>query len=62
MLHFAASARLFGTTTFAGWLTRAVRAVPIQKRKDFPEGVANNEDSMAILTEVRSLVGHSEIF
>jgi glycerol-3-phosphate O-acyltransferase/dihydroxyacetone phosphate acyltransferase len=62
MLHFTAKSTVFGKKTFAGWISRAVGAVPIQRRRDLPEGVVNNEASMARLAEVRSLVGHSEIF
>jgi glycerol-3-phosphate O-acyltransferase/dihydroxyacetone phosphate acyltransferase len=62
MLHFTAKSTIFGTKTIKSWIAEAVRAIPIQRRNDFPEGVANNEASMAILTKVRSLVGHSEIF
>jgi glycerol-3-phosphate O-acyltransferase/dihydroxyacetone phosphate acyltransferase len=53
---------MVGKKTIPSWIVEAVRAVPIKRPKDFPEGVANNEATMAILTEVRSLVGHSEIF
>lgn len=63
-LHFVARSVHFGKKkTFTSWIVEAIGAVPIQRRKDFTEGMANNDASMAILTQVRGprVVNHSEI-
>lgn len=62
MLHLTAKSTQFGKKSLTSWLIEAAGTVPIQRRKDFAEGVANNDASMAILRQVWGLVGHSEIF
>jgi glycerol-3-phosphate O-acyltransferase/dihydroxyacetone phosphate acyltransferase len=62
MLHLTAKSTQFGKKTFTSWLVEAAGTVPIQRRKDFVEGVANNGAAMGKLTQVRGLVSHSEIF
>lgn len=62
MLHLTAKSTQFGKKTFTSWLVEAAGTVPIQRRKDFVEGVANNDASMEKVTQVRCLVSHSEIF
>jgi glycerol-3-phosphate O-acyltransferase/dihydroxyacetone phosphate acyltransferase len=62
MLHLTAKSTQFGKKTFTSWLVEAAGTVPIQRRKDFVEGVANNDASVANLTQVWGLVSHSGIF
>jgi hypothetical protein len=62
MLHLTAKSTQFGKKTLTSWLVEAAGTVPIQRRKDFDEGVANNDSSLAKLTQVCGLVDHSEIF
>jgi glycerol-3-phosphate O-acyltransferase / dihydroxyacetone phosphate acyltransferase len=61
-LHFVAKSTLFGKKTFTSWIVEATGAVPIQRHKDLGDSMANNDASMAKLTEVWGLVSHSEIF
>jgi hypothetical protein len=58
MLHLTAKSTQFGKKTLTSWLIEAAGTVPIQRRKDFAEGVANNDDPMEKLTQVRALVSH----
>jgi glycerol-3-phosphate O-acyltransferase/dihydroxyacetone phosphate acyltransferase len=62
MVHLTAKSTQFGKKTLTSWLIEAAGTVPIQRRKDFSEGVANNDASVANLTQVWGLVCHSEIF
>jgi len=62
MLHLTAKSTQFGKKTLTSWLIEAAGTVPIQRRKDFAEGVANNDAPMTLLTQVWSLVSHSESF
>ena len=62
MLRFTAKSTIFGLKTFTSWLIEASGTVPIQIRRESPEGVANNDSAMAIMTQVCGLVSHSEIF
>jgi glycerol-3-phosphate O-acyltransferase/dihydroxyacetone phosphate acyltransferase len=62
MLHLTAKSTQFGKRTLTSWLIEAAGTVPIQRRKDFAEGVANNDASMSVLTQVWVLVSDSEIF
>jgi glycerol-3-phosphate O-acyltransferase/dihydroxyacetone phosphate acyltransferase len=62
MLHLTAKSTQFGKKTLTSWLVEAAGTVPVQRRKDFAEGVANNDASMAILTKVCGPASHSEIF
>ena len=59
MLHLTAKSTQFGRKTLTSWLIEAAGTVPIQRRKDFAEGVANNDAPMEKLTQVRALVSHS---
>jgi 1-acyl-sn-glycerol-3-phosphate acyltransferase len=61
-LHFTAKSTLFSKKTFAGWIIEAGGVIPIQRRKDLAEGMANNDASMLKLTQVWGLVSHGEIF
>jgi glycerol-3-phosphate O-acyltransferase/dihydroxyacetone phosphate acyltransferase len=62
MLHLTAKSTQFGKKTFTSWLIEAAGTVPMERRKDFADGVANNDAAMAKLTEVRALVSFGEIF
>lgn len=62
MLHLTAKSTQFGKKTLTSWLVEAAGTVPIQRRKDCAKGVANNDASMAKLTQVRGLANQSEIF
>jgi len=62
MLHLTAKSTQFGKKTLTSWLVEAAGTVPIQRHKDFAEGVANNDASMAKLTQVWGLISHSELF
>jgi glycerol-3-phosphate O-acyltransferase/dihydroxyacetone phosphate acyltransferase len=55
MLHLTAKSTQFGKRTLTSWLIEAAGTVPVQRRKDFAEGVANNNAAMAKLTQVRIL-------
>ncbi|KAI0277958.1 hypothetical protein BGY98DRAFT_1157527 [Russula aff. rugulosa BPL654] len=54
-LHFVAKSTLFGKKTFTSWIVEATGAVPIQRHKDLGDSMANNDASMAKLTEVWGL-------
>ncbi len=62
MLHLTAKSTQFGKKTLTSWLIEAAGTVPIQRRKDFVDGVANNDAPMAKLTQVRALVSYDEDF
>ena len=62
MLHLTAKSTQFGKKTLTSWLIEAAGTVPIQRRKDFAEGVADNDASMAKLIQVWGLVSNSENF
>jgi glycerol-3-phosphate O-acyltransferase/dihydroxyacetone phosphate acyltransferase len=51
MLHLTAKSTQFGKKTLTSWLIEAAGTVPIQRRKDFADGVANNDASMENLTQ-----------
>ncbi|KAI9509732.1 hypothetical protein F5148DRAFT_1343368 [Russula earlei] len=51
MLHLTAKSSQFGKKTLTSWLIEAAGTVPIQRRKDFAEGVANNDAAMAKLRQ-----------
>jgi glycerol-3-phosphate O-acyltransferase/dihydroxyacetone phosphate acyltransferase len=61
MLHLTAKSTQFGKKTLTSWFIEALGTVPIQRRKDFTEGVASNDASMAVLTQVRVLVIYSQV-
>ena len=52
MLHLTAKSTQFGKKTLTSWLIEAAGTVPIQRRKDFADGVINNDTAMDELTEV----------
>ena len=62
MLHLTAKSTQFGKKTLTSWLIEAAGTVPIQRRKDFAEGLPNNDAAIAKLTQVRILVACSEVF
>ncbi|KAH9957909.1 hypothetical protein BC827DRAFT_1261442 [Russula dissimulans] len=51
MLHLTAKSTQFGKKTLTSWLIEAAGTLPIQRRKDFAEGVANNDAAMRKLTQ-----------
>ena len=53
MLHLTAKSTQFGKKTLTSWLIEAAGTVPIQRRKDFDEGIANNDAAMTKMTQVR---------
>lgn len=53
MLHLTAKSTQFGKKTFTSWLIEAAGTVPIQRRKDFAEGVIDNGASMEKMSQVR---------
>jgi len=62
MLHLTAKSTQFGKKTLTSWLIEAAGTVPIERRKDFAEGIANNDAAITKLTQVRILVNRSEVF
>ncbi|KAF8482852.1 hypothetical protein DFH94DRAFT_383235 [Russula ochroleuca] len=57
MLHLTAKSTQFGKKTLTSWLIEAAGTVPIQRRKDFDEGVANNDAPLAKLTQTLEMGG-----
>jgi glycerol-3-phosphate O-acyltransferase/dihydroxyacetone phosphate acyltransferase len=55
MLHLTAKSTQFGKKTLTSWLIEAAGTVPIQRHKDFVEGI-NNDVAMEKMTQVRTLV------
>lgn len=62
MLHLTAKSTQFGKRTFTSWLIEAAGTVPIQRRKDFADGIINNDAAMKKLTQVRAFISHAKIF
>jgi glycerol-3-phosphate O-acyltransferase/dihydroxyacetone phosphate acyltransferase len=62
MLHLTAKSTQFGKKTLTSWLIEAAGTVPIERRKDFADGIANNDAAITKLTQVRILVSRSEVF
>jgi len=62
MLHLTAKSTQFGKKTLTSWLIEAAGTVPVERRKDFAEGIANNDAAITKLTQVRILVNRSEVF
>jgi glycerol-3-phosphate O-acyltransferase/dihydroxyacetone phosphate acyltransferase len=56
MLHLTAKSTQFGKKTFTSWLIEAAGTVPIQRRKDFVEGMVNNDMAMEKMSQVRTFV------
>ena len=52
MLHLTAKSTQFGKKTFTSWLIEAAGTVPIQRRKDFVEGMVNNDLAMEKMSQV----------
>ncbi|KAG5638469.1 hypothetical protein H0H81_012534 [Sphagnurus paluster] len=51
MLRLTAKATQFGHRTFTSWLIESAGTVPIKRRKDSPDGTADNTDAMLKLVE-----------
>ncbi|KAH9047868.1 hypothetical protein EDB84DRAFT_1263117 [Lactarius hengduanensis] len=51
MLHLTAKSTQFGKKTLTSWLIEAAGTVPIQRRKDFVEGTADNDAAMERMSE-----------
>lgn len=51
MLHLTAKSTQFGKKTFTSWLIEAAGTVPIQRRKDFVEGMVNNDMAMEKMSQ-----------
>lgn len=62
MLHLTAKSTQFGKKTFTSWLIEAAGTVPIQRRKDFVEGMVNNDVAMEKMSQVRTFVFNFEVF
>ncbi len=52
MLRLTAKATQFGKKTFTSWLIESAGTVPIKRRKDYSDGVADNSNVMQYLMEV----------
>ena len=52
MLHLTAKSTQFSKKTFTSWLIEAAGTVPIQRRKDFVEGMVNNDLAMEKMSQV----------
>lgn len=52
MLRLTAKATQFGHKTFTSWLIESAGTVPIQRRKDNPDGTVDNSQVMLKLMEV----------
>lgn len=52
MLRLTAKSTQFGRKTFTSWLIESAGTVPIKRRKDFPEGDADNSEVMETLMQV----------
>jgi glycerol-3-phosphate O-acyltransferase/dihydroxyacetone phosphate acyltransferase len=57
MLHLTAKSTQFGKKTLTSWLIEAAGTVPIQRRKDFVEGLANNDIVMEKMTQTLEMGG-----
>lgn len=62
MLRLTAKSTQFGHRTFTSWLIESAGTVPIKRKKDFPDGQADNSDVMEKLMEVCFLSYDSFIF
>ncbi len=56
MLHLTAKSTQFGKKTLTSWLIEAAGTLPVQRRQDFAEGIANNDVAMEKMTQVRIFV------
>jgi len=57
MLHLTAKSTQFGKKTFTSWLIEAAGTVPIQRRKDFAEGMVDNSASMEKMSQTLEMGG-----
>ena len=62
MLHLTAKSTQFGKKTLTSWLIEAAGTVPIQRRKDYVEGMVNNDTVMEKMSQVRTSVLQYEAF
>lgn len=62
MLHLTAKSTQFGKKTLTSWLIEAAGTVPIQRRKDYVEGMVNNDPVMEKMSQVRTSVHQYEAF
>ncbi|GJE94486.1 PlsC domain-containing protein [Phanerochaete sordida] len=51
LLRLTAKSTQFGKRTFTSWLIESAGTVPLQRRKDFPDGKVNNTEVMEKLLE-----------
>ena len=56
MLRLTAKATQFGHRTFTSWLIESAGTLPIKRRKDHPNGDADNTDVMESLMLVKLLI------
>ncbi len=56
LLRLTAKSTQFGKRTLTSWLIESAGTVPIYRRKDFPDGRADNTDVMLKLVEVRIIL------
>jgi glycerol-3-phosphate O-acyltransferase/dihydroxyacetone phosphate acyltransferase len=57
MLHLTAKSTQFGKKTFTSWLIEAAGTVPIQRRKDFVEGMVSNDAAMEKMSQTLEMGG-----
>lgn len=57
MLHLTAKSTQFGKKTLTSWLIEAAGTVPIQRRKDFVEGMTNNDTAMEKMSQTLEMGG-----
>ena len=55
LLRLTAKSTQFGKRTFTSWLIESAGTVPLQRRKDFPDGQVDNAEVMHKLLEVRRM-------
>ncbi len=52
MLRLTAKATQFGRRTFTSWLIESAGTVPLQRKRDHPDGSVDNSQVMAKLVDV----------
>ncbi|KAJ8468975.1 hypothetical protein ONZ45_g17048 [Pleurotus djamor] len=57
MLRLTAKATQFGHPTFTSWLIESAGTVPIQRRKDYPDGTTDNS---AVMTKLMEALEHGD--
>ncbi|KAH9931180.1 uncharacterized protein BXZ73DRAFT_47432 [Epithele typhae] len=55
LLRLTAKSTQFGKKTFTSWLIESAGTVPLKRRKDFPDGQADNSEVMQHLIEAHAL-------